>query len=132
MHNHHENSTENFGRSSLKIILKSKNAINSEILKQITKELLLNLGNSCTKKEGTIIGHIKCYIKTPEGFIRGSVVSMKTGPKIVGNTDDSIKEAEFALACIIFGLTDDEIREKIQKELSKIQEKFELLYQFKS
>ncbi len=128
MKHDYENSTDNFGRSSFNIILKSKVPIDNIKLKKIVGELLSNIGSSCTHKEGTIIGHIKCYIKTTEGFIKASLVSMKTGPKIVGDVVNSVKQAEFALACIIFGLTDTETKKIIQEEYSGIQKKYGLLY----
>jgi len=125
----YENSTDKFGRYSFNIILKSEEIIDNDKLKVIIKEYLSNVGASCTLKEGTIIGHIKCYIKSKDDFLKASLVSMKIGPDIVGDSLNLIKQVEFALACIIFGLENEEIKKIIWDEFRIIQKKYGLLYE---
>ena len=127
--NDYENSTDEFGRFSFNIILKSEEIIDNNKLKVIIKEYLSNIGTSCTRKEGTIIGHIKCYLKSKEDFLKASLVSIKTGPMIVGDTLNLIEQVEFALACIIFGLDNKEVKSIIWDEFNIIKKKYQLFYE---
>jgi hypothetical protein len=127
MSNELEYSADKFGRSSVKIRVSSKNPVEEENLKKILHRMLYKLGEDCLRKEGTVIGHIKAYLKASSGFLKASLVSMKSSVVIEGTITAPVQEAELVLAAIIFGLKDEDVRSYIQHRIRIAQDRFTVL-----
>lgn len=119
-----EYSADKFGRSSVKIRVSSENPVEDEDFKKILHYLLYTLGEDCLKKEGTVIGHIKAYLKASTGFFKASLVSLKRGVEIEGELTEPVKKAELAIAAIIFGLNDGDVRSYIHTRIKAAQDRF--------
>jgi len=124
MSNEMEYSADKFGRSSIKIKLFSENSVEEDVFKNILNYVLYNLGEDCLKKEGTVIGHIKAYLKASTGFLKASLVSLKSGVEIEGKLTAPVQEAELALAAIVFGLKDEDVRSYIQHRIRVARDRF--------
>ncbi|MFX1519214.1 MAG: hypothetical protein ACFFCD_04775 [Promethearchaeota archaeon] len=127
MGNELEYSADKFGRCSVKIRVSSVNPANEEDFRKILHHIIYELGKDCLENEGTVIGHIKAYLKTSSGFLKASLVSLKSSVVIEGKITAPVQEAELALAAIIFGLKDEDVRSYIQNCIKVAQYRFTIV-----
>jgi len=121
-----EYSAEKFGRASIKIKIVSEKPKNEEDFTKMLQSILYNLGNNCLRKTGAVIGHIKAYLKAGTGFLKASLVSLKSGVDIEGDLVYPVKHAELAIAAIVFGLEDKEVNYHLDNLIKRMKEQFDV------
>jgi hypothetical protein len=68
-----------------------------------------------------LIGHVKGLIQPEEGgFLMVSTTSFQSKPGIKGNLPDRISNAHLTLNVIVYGVSEEKIREFVEQETGKV------------
>lgn len=80
----------------------------SAMLYMLVSEIAIN----CMAEGARSIGHIKCYLGSPHGFLAADTIGIKYGVSVKGNISRPITGGELVVNAIIVGLSKGSI-EKI-------------------
>jgi hypothetical protein len=125
LENELEDTVKDFGKHSIIIKAVSRKKLAEEEVRELIRDLLYNIGKSCLNEGAKAIGHIKAYIKTPNGSLKASVTSRSLNVEINGSITSTITELEIYLATIVYKLPQNAVKQIVEKQISEIVNKKE-------
>ena len=94
---------------------------------KIMSEVVRNIGLSTTKPGSPIMGHIKAFVSTPQGYLKLNLIDMDLGVEQTNTIGSaSIKEGEIKVMAALMGVPDHKVEEAIGKNIMPLAKHFEL------
>jgi hypothetical protein len=106
------------GSYSLEIDLKLRSPLNPEDFSSLMGRLMVNIAEKISEREETIIGHIKMFVKTPNGTVRANIIDLDLGVDLfndLGNKE--VLNATVYLMAAGYGLSDKEVKDIVLSSL---------------
>ncbi len=93
----------------------------------IMSEMLRDIGKSTTKPGSPIMGHIKAFITTPQGFLKLNLIDMDLGVEQTTTIKGaSVKEGEIKVMAALMGVPDHQVQKAIGESIKPLAKHFEL------
>ncbi len=94
---------------------------------RIMSEVVWSIGKSTTNPGSPIMGHIKAFISTPEGYLKLNLIDLDLGVEQTSTIkSESIKEGEMKVMAALMGVPDHRVQEAIGKSIEPLAKHFEL------
>lgn len=95
---------------------RDKEVSNAE-LRKFAAELMNSVSGSCIRHGAKVIGHIKAYIEHETGFLHANTVGESTDVTVNGRDGEPSKRFKLVVNSIIYGLTDESLKEATEKAI---------------
>lgn len=86
------------------------------MLNRLVSEIALD----CMSEGAIAIGHIKCHLGSPHGFLAADTIGIKYGVSVKGNVSSPITEGELVVNSIIVGLRKGSIQKITLDAIKKV------------
>lgn len=95
---------------------RDKEVSNAE-LRKFASELMNSVSGSCIRHGAKVIGHIKAYIEHETGFLHTNTVGESADVTVNGRDGKPSKHFKLVVNSIIYGLTDESLKEATEKAI---------------
>lgn len=94
--------------------------IRSEELKEMSRDLMIQIADNCVKKGAKYIGHIKSYLETKEGSIKADTIGVKYGAEVEGKISRPVRCVDLTVNSIVQGIDKGQVRDATLEAAHKI------------
>jgi hypothetical protein len=92
-----------------KIEIYSAKPLAPPVVEELLKRIVTDIGERCLQAGAQAIGHIKCYLKTEQGYAKADIVRMKDGAYADSRLKSSITGGSLVINSILLGMHEDEL-----------------------
>lgn len=107
MHQNESIKIEGYGAS---FDLEADEPVRPEDVTAMLHRLVSEIAINCMSDGARSIGHIKCYLGSPHGFLAADTIGIKFGVSVKGNLSSPITDGELVVNAIIVGLSKGSIK----------------------
>lgn len=115
------------GSFGMKVHLHSRRGIHGEDLADLVVRTIARMGELVVERRGNLIGHIKAFLRVPDGTLQVNLVDPGLGPEKIDELPrETIVEADMKFMSALVGLSDRDVEDLMEKSLEVLQEKMEV------
>jgi hypothetical protein len=92
-----------------KIEIFSERPLPPAMVEGLLRRMVTEIAERCLQKGARAIGHIKCYLKTEQGYAKADIVRLKQGAYAEICLDAPITKGSLVINSIVLGLSDGEV-----------------------
>jgi hypothetical protein len=106
------------GSYSIEVDLNPRPPMSPEDFSSLIGRLMVNIAEKISEGEETIIGHIKMFVKTPNGTVRANIIDLDLGVDMFNDLGrKEVLDATMYLMAAGYGLNDSEVKEIVLSSL---------------
>lgn len=87
----------------------SAKAVPPDAVEGLLRRMVAEIARRCLEGGARAIGHIKCYLKTEQGFAKADIVRMRDGAYSESRLDSPVTDGSLVINSILLGLPEDEL-----------------------
>jgi hypothetical protein len=106
--------------------LSREEAFGPEELRKFAAELMNDISVTCLEYGAKDIGHVKAYIEHETGFLYADTVGDPSDVAVEGRDGGSVKRFRMTVNSVIYGLSEEAVREATEASLRSLLSKFGL------
>lgn len=89
----------------------SENPLPPPVVEELLRRTVTEIAESCVKAGAKAIGHIKCYLKTGEGYAKADIVRLKQGAYAEIRLESPMTSGRLVINSILLGLPEAVVEE---------------------
>jgi len=98
--------------------------VEPHVIEDVAREVMREIADECMKQGATMIGHVKCIIHTPNGWVKADTIGTKYGIYVKSELTKSESEGTLVINSIIVGLDKNRIIEITKTTGKAVPERF--------
>ena len=93
----------------------------------LVEDALTEVGKKVMEQKGSLLGHIKAFVTTPQGTLKSNLIDLELGPESLNRiTSAEVNEGEMKFMAALVGLTDHDVEEMMEESLEVLKGPLEL------
>ena len=106
--------------TSFRLSPQSPEEISPEELTKMSRDLMLEIADSCVKRGAKYIGHIKSYLKSDEGEIFADTLGVKRTTNVKSTVFKPLKSARLVVNSIVQGIDKTQVKEATVESIYRV------------
>jgi hypothetical protein len=90
----------------------------------MSRDLMLEIANSCVKRGAKYIGHIKSYLKSDAGEIFADTLGVKRTTNVKSTVFKPLKSARLVVNSIVQGIDKSQVKATTVESIYKVMKKY--------
>ena len=110
--------------ASFRVTPQSPEEMSPEELIKMSRDLMLEIANSCIKRGAKYIGHIKSYLKSDEGEIFADTLGVKRTTNVKSTVFKPLKSARLVVNSIVQGIDKSKVKATTVESIYKVMKNY--------
>ncbi len=121
---------DELGKFAVQLKLHAPRPVDREGATKFIDELLYQVTKGCFEKGADLVGHVKAFLKAPNGAMSASLIDLKKRSNVTNDFGEgsNFQDAELTLHVIVHGIWDPQVRDASLAALERVFKQFELHY----
>ncbi len=92
----------------------------------IMEGLLKEVGDRVVEEHGSLLGHIKAFVTTPQGTLKVNLIDTDLGPETLNRLTAPVHEGEIKFMAALMNVSDHDIEEIMEESLEDLEDLMDL------
>ena len=121
---------DDLGKFATLMEIRSKEPLSRDDAARFLDELLTQVTRACFDRGADLVGHVKAFLRSPNGAMSASLIDLSKGATITNEFDmgERFVAAEITFHIIVHGIWDPEVRDVALKAIDRVCKSSDLDY----